>query len=187
MTKGKNVSVALKGMAIMAFTGKMNAQAFGPLPDDHPCYALIGLITSECARIEHFLDASIFEFTRLQAKMGTCITGQMVGMYPRYMALHQLAIECEAPKPIKTEITRQIEVSNKVAEKRNRAVHDAWMEDVSSGEPQQFRTRNKKSLEYGPQPVTIDNLKEDLAFIRLHLGRVMKLRGEIWELYRAKP
>lgn len=188
MAKGKNVSVALTGQAMIVLTGKVSAQAFRPLPDDHPVYALIGLITSECVRIEHFLDATIFEFASLSshARLGTCITGQMVGMYPRYMALHQLALERQAPKPIQSEIKKLIEASHDVATRRNRVIHDAWMEDVDSKEPHQFRTKAKKETAYGPQPAPIDKLREDLAFVRNHLDRVMKLRSEVWELYRLR-
>ena len=135
------------------------AQAFRPLPDDHPCFALIGLITSECARIEYFLDATIFEFAGLQsyAKRGACITGQMIGMHPRYQALYQLAIECDAPKPLRSEIERLHRLSNDIAQRRNRAVHDSWLGD-GLGDPYQFRTKTKKETEYGPSPVPLEKL-----------------------------
>ena len=113
--------------------------------------------------------------------------GQMVGMYPRYQALRQLALERGAPKPIIAEIERQAGVSNSIAEKRARAVHDAWMEDMFSNEPHQFRTKSKKVTDYGPQPMTIESLKNDLAAVRGHLERAMKLRSDIWELHRSKP
>ena len=194
--KTGDISVPLTGQTLKAslFVNentffRATVQSFQPLPDDHPCYALIGLIASECARIEHFLDATIFELLGLQseAKMGACVTGQMLGMYPRYMALHQLAIERGIPKPLQAEIKRLIETSNDVANRRNRAVHDAWMEDMQSKEPHQFRTKAKKEPAYGPHPSPLEKLQEDLAFVRIHLKRVMKLRSEIWELYRPTP
>lgn len=169
-------------------TVSATGMAFRPLPDDHPAYALVGLITSECARIEHFLDATIFEFVGLQshARLGASLTGQMIGMHPRYQALHQLALEREAPKPIRAEIGRLEQISNDIAKRRNRAVHDAWMEEMNSKEVAQFRTKTKKEPTYGPQAVLLDQLKDDLAFVRIHLDRVMKLRGDVWELYRQK-
>ena len=189
MAKGKNVTVSLTGVAMAVSIGTAHAQAFRPLPDEHSCYALIGLITSECARIEHFLDAAIFEMLGLQseARLGTCVTGQMVGMFPRYMALHQLAIEKGIPAPLQSEIKKLTEASSGVATRRNRAVHDAWMEEMHSKEPHQFRTKNKKDTAYGPQPSPIEKLQDDLAFVRNHLERVMRLRSDLWELYRQKP
>ena len=186
---GRDVTVQLEGVALVAFQGKAHLTAFRPLPDDHPCYALIGLIASECARVEHFLDAAIFDFVGLQSepRVGACIMGQMVGMYPRYQALRQLASERGAPKSIIAEIERQANVSNGIAEKRARAVHDAWMEDVFSNEPHQFRNKAKKVTDYGPIPMTIASLKEDLAAVRTHLERAMKLRSDIWELHRHQP
>lgn len=189
MAKGKNISVALTGQSLTVAQGRVNATSFVPLPDKHQCYRLIGLITSECARIEHFLDAAIFEFAGLQsnARTGACITGQMVGMYPRYQALHQLAAEHGAPKPIQTEIKHLERLSAGVAKLRNRAVHDAWMQDTNSKKPHQFRTKAKKDTSYGPQPVTVAQLKKDLAEVRVHLERVMKFRSDVWEHHRPTP
>jgi hypothetical protein len=191
MAKGKihEATGALVGQGASVSLGKVTVQTFQPLPDDHPAYGLIGLITSECARIEHFLDATIFEFAGLQsqARMGACITGQMIGMYPRYQALHQLALEAGAPAAIQKEIGRLEQTSNSVATRRNRAVHDAWMEEATTKEIAQFRTKTKKEPAYGPDIISLDTLKDDLAFIRQHLERVMKLRSDVWELYRQKP
>ena len=188
MAKEKSVTVQLTGHAMAIATGTAIAQVFRPLPDDHPAYGIIGLITSECARIEHFLDATIFEFIGLQsqARMGTCITGQMIGMFPRYKALHQLALETGAPETIQSEIKRLERTSNDVATKRNRAIHDAWMEEADSKELAQFRTKNKKDTDFGPTLVCLNALKADLAYVREHLKRVMKLRSDVWELYRPK-
>ena len=133
MAKAKNVSVAVIGQSVTAAQRVLSAQAFEPLLDDHPAYGLVGLITSECARVGHFLDATIFEFAGLQshAMMGACITGQMIDMHPRYQALHQLSLEADIPKAIRVEIGRLEELSHGVAKRRNRAVHDAWMEEAS--------------------------------------------------------
>lgn len=188
MVRDHNAEGALVGQGSTVSLGTVTAQVFSPLPDDHPAYRLVGLITSECARIEHFLDATIFEFLDMSsyARRGACVTGQMIGMHPRYQALHQLAAERDAPKPIRTEIGRLEQLSNDVAKRRNRAVHDAWMQEKYTAELAQFRTKAKKEPAYGPQPVLIDELKEDLAIVRKHLDRVMKLRGDVWELYRPK-
>lgn len=188
MAKGKNVTVALKGMGMSVSFGAVTLNVFRSLPDDHPAYGLIGLIASECARIEHFLDATIFQFVGLQsqARMGTCITGQMFGMFPRYQALHQLALETGAPAKIRTEISTLEQASNDVAKRRNRVIHDAWMEETDSKELAQFRTKNKKETAFGPTPVHLDALKADLAYVREHLKRVMKLNGDVWELYQPK-
>ena len=184
---GHDVTVQLTGHALTVSQGRATATAFRPLPDDHPCYSLVGLIVSECARVEHFLDAAIFDFIGLQsdAKLGACVMGQMVGMYPRYQALRHLALERGAPKSIITEIERQLAFSGNIADKRARAVHDAWMEDMFSKEPHQFRTKSKKVTDYGPHPMTIDSLKDDLAAVRKHLERAMKLRSDVWELHRT--
>lgn len=175
------------GMSLEPVTAVATAKVYGPLPDDHPCYALIGLITSECARIEFNLDTAIFALAVVRPETGTCITGQFFGMFPRYMALLQLSLDRGLPDSIHKEIEKQSRVANRVAELRNRAVHDAWWEDTYSHEPYQYRTKSKKDTDYGLSSVSVEKLQSDLAEIRKHLDRVMKLKTTISQHLHPKP
>ena len=159
-------------------------RVFSPLPEGHPCYALIGLIASEYARSENALDNIIFALGTVSSDVGSCITGQFVGMYPRYLALTQLSAVRHMPDDVIKEIRRQSEFSAKISEIRNRAIHDAWMSDKDTGETQQFRTKAKKIAHYGPQPVSIESLEEGLAQVRLHLERIYSLSRRISALLR---
>lgn len=162
-----------------------NATYFVPLPDDHECYRLVGLIAAEVARIEALIDTSIWELARVLPVTGACITGQMVGTYPRYLALYQLAMLCELQASIIKEIKRQMEVANSVSDRRNRAVHDPWYVEELTGEPHQFRGRTKKDPTFGPQPVGIAKLRDDLTFIRQHKERAQLLHNSIWTALRS--
>jgi hypothetical protein len=172
--------VEASGTAVGTSRAVATAQVFTPMPDDHPCYALVGLIAAETARIEQMLDGAIWDLAALMPVVGACITGQMVGAFPRYSALFQLAHLSELPAKILDEIKKQMGVSNEVAEKRNRAIHDPWYVEDETGEPHQYRGRTKKDLNFGPHPVSVDQLKDDLAFIRNHKERVRNLRNEIY-------
>lgn len=154
-------------------------QAFSPLPDDHPCYGLVGQITAETARIELNLDYIIWETVGLLPVAGACITGQMVGMYPRYLALFQLADLVDMPKPILEEINKQKGKSAGLADLRNRAVHDAWFAEESEGAPHQHKGRTKLDTRFGPHPVSVDMLRDDLGKLRRHNQRVIKLQNQI--------
>lgn len=105
-------------------------------------------------------------------------------MYPRYLALAQLSTARCMPDDVVKEIKRQSEVSSRISEIRNRAIHDAWMNDKDTGETQQFRTKAKKISHYGPQPVPVESLEAGLTQIRNHLERIYGLRRRISELLR---
>jgi hypothetical protein len=172
------VTAVGRAAGVSAVQGK--AQGFRPLPDDHPCYALVGLITAEQARIESMLDAIIWELAEFEPAMAACITGQMIGMFPRYNALFQLAHHRRLDPSIAKEINYQAGKAGELGDLRNRAVHDPWFEEFTAGGSYQHKSRNKKNLTFGLQPVTTEDLKKDLSRLRSHMERVMKLRQDVW-------
>lgn len=165
--------------------GEVTLRAFHPLPDDNPCYALIGLVAAEQARIEHMLDVTIWELGEIDPAVGACITGQMMGMYGRYFAMLQLASYRAVPAAMIKEITQLQNKSGSLADLRNRIIHDPWLEDTSTGGSYQFKSKAKRDTRYGPEPVTEADLKSTLASFRSHYGRVLKLRSDVWALMRA--
>jgi hypothetical protein len=188
MAKGKNVSVALKGLEMKLTGGVATITVFHPLPDDHPCYRLIGLIAAEAARIERLLDQTICYIAVIDLRVGACMTGQMIGPTPRFLALLQLALN----RGMSAEIIKRINtVRGHAGEKfelRNRAVHDSWIADKATGEPYQFRGKSKQNPDFGPQPFSENALKDALAELRKYRDEVNALVSDIWtELQPASP
>ena len=58
---------------------------------NHPVYRLVGRVVTEWAQLEHTLDLIIWEMAGLTYTMGSCITGQLSGHYPRFNAIQTLA------------------------------------------------------------------------------------------------
>lgn len=165
---------------------KAHMAVFSPLPDEHPCYSLVGQITAETARIELNLDHIIWEIAGVLQVVGACMTGQMVGMHPRYLALFQLADLAELPGKFLTEINKQKGYAGALADLRNRAVHDAWFVREGDGSPHQHKGRTKLDTRFGPHPVTVQMLQADLEKLRVHNQRVIKLQNEIRAWRAAK-
>jgi hypothetical protein len=162
-------------------------RAFKPLTDDHPCYALVGRIAAEQARIEHLLDGIIANLADLDEATAACVTGQMVGMFPRYSALFQLAHQCNMPPKIKEEVSNLRNRSGDIGEKRNRAVHDPWLEEIGSGSPYQHKGKAKANVAYGPAPVTELELLQTLSKLQSHRQRVFNLREAVWAATHPSP
>ena len=188
MTKGKNVTVALIGASVSADIGTINAQAFRPLPDDHPCYRLVGLVAAETARVEKLIDQSICNVADIDSKVGACLTGQMIGPTPRFNALQQLARNRGISDALLKRIKTTGGHSNKHFDRRNRAVHDPWLEDAQTGAAYQDRGKPKSDPSFGPTPVSEQELKNTLEEMRKYRSEVSDLVADIWvELNSSSP
>ena len=171
----------MKATAGIKFGVKAHATAFHPLPDDNPCYTQIGLIAAEGARIEHLLNQSIANAAGVDQKIAACFTGQMIGPGPRFSALLQLCTERGLP----TELLKRIKTisghAGEMFERRNRAVHDAWLEEVGAGTSHQFLGKPKQKTDFGVKPKTEQELKNDLTEFRKHREEVIDLVSDVWK------
>ena len=177
---GHAVTVELTGLAIAVSSGTAFAQVFQPLPDDNPCYQIVGLIAAETARIERLLDQSICNIGEMDLKVGACLTGQMIGPIPRFNALHQLASNRGISKPILDRIKKTRGHASTHFDRRNRAVHDPWLEDKATGATHQDRGKPKNNPAFGPTPVSEQEMKDTLQELRKYRSEVTDLVADIW-------
>jgi len=183
MSKQKGKIVEAKGK-IFAFSGaKAHLRALVALPDDHECYPLVGLIAAESARIEELLDQEIADLADLQFPVAACLTGQMIGPNPRFTALRQLAVQRGMDESLIKRIKTLSGNAGPIFDKRNRVVHDPWVEDRASKETFQKRTKPRASPDYGFKPVGISDLKAILGELRKFEDKVREL---VADLYHAK-
>lgn len=180
MAKGKNVSVQLTGLAVAVSGGSAVMMALRPLRDDHPCYHLVGQIAAQTARIERMLDQSICAIAEIDLKVGASITGQMIGPTPRFNALHQLASNRAMSLAILKRIKATSGRANIHFERRNRAVHDPWLEDSTTGVSYQDRGKPKSQPDFGPMPVSDKELKDTLLELKKYREEVTDLVSDIW-------
>jgi hypothetical protein len=159
-------------------------RAFEPLPDEHPCYQLIGLIAAEGARIEHLLNQAIANAAGLGLQYGACFTGQMIGPAPRFNALYLLCLEREVSADLLKRIKTVSGHAGAMFELRNRAVHDSWLVEVGEGTSHQFIGKPKHRPDFGVTPKSEQQLKDDLIEMRKHRDEVLDLVSDIWRALR---
>ena len=59
----------------------------GPLPEDHPFYALVGRVASEWAHLEHIIDLTIWKLLDVDDRLGACLTAQYPGVGHRLVTM----------------------------------------------------------------------------------------------------
>ena len=179
MAKGKIVPVVATATAIGVSQGRLHAQVFRPLREDHPCYQLVGQIAAETARIERLIDQSICNVAEIDLRVGAGITGQMIGPAPRFNALRQLAVNRGMSDAILKRINTTSGHASIHFDRRNRAVHDPWLEDTT-GATHQDRSKPKSDPAFGPTPVSQQELSDMLGELSKYRSEVRNLVADIW-------
>ena len=162
-------------MATQAALGRLDVA----LPADHPAYASIGRVTAEWARLEHLLDAIIWEMAGVRHETGPCITGQMVGHAPRFNAIGALGLLCGLNASLLKEIEKTNHSLYELAKERNRVVHDAWYIDPATGQISQFRSVLPKKINFGPVDVNDQYTEELVARINKKCEIVSGIRSKM--------
>lgn len=157
------------------------------LPDNHPCYAMVGLIAAESARIEHMLDMCIGTLLGTGIITAACVTGQLFGPNPRFNAIVQLCRHRNLPETIIRQVNTLSGRCMGEFEKRNRAVHDPWWEVEETEQSFQFRNKPKKDRAFGFHPVSEQNLRENLAELRKIRAQVVTLAFDIFDAMPSTP
>jgi hypothetical protein len=120
-----------------------------PLPVEHPFYALIGRVTSEWSHLEHALDQIIWGLSGISPHLGACITGQIMGATPRFLAIIALATAKGVDEAKIKKVRELMHRTFDVQEDRNRIIHDPWYLELQTGAAGQFKSMPKKDLRYG--------------------------------------
>ena len=144
------------------------------LPPDHPFYALVGRVASEWSHLEHILDETIWSLLQAQRELIACVTSQILGVGQRCNAIDLLArtrgIGDEFRKPF-----RQLKQDSfSVGDWRNRIVHDAWLFEIISGKPAQFRAMPTVDPRFGAQEISEEEISETLGKIHSLQSRAIE-------------
>jgi hypothetical protein len=154
-------------------------QLFKKPPKDHPLYAAVGRVAAEWAELEHRLDEIIWRLSGTTSPLASCITGQMIGHFPRFNTIIALvSLNRGSPELIKLIKAQQGKVSD-LAESRARRVHDAWYVDLDTGEPHQFQSMPRKELTFGHQPQATSDMEDLVRKIAQRIEAVGKLNEAI--------
>jgi hypothetical protein len=149
-----------------------------PLPESHPFYALVGRVAAEWAEIEHILDLIIWDLSGVDRKLGSCITGQLLGQYGRFNAVHALAAAKGFEQGTLNRIEHLRNTAGNLATRRNRFVHDAW-HTTGGGQASQFKSFSAKDGKFGFHDVSSDYAVETIRLIQEKAAEVSQLRLEL--------
>jgi hypothetical protein len=157
--------------------GQPTLSVYGPLPEDHQLYALVGRVASEWAHIEHILDLTIWKLAEIPNARGACITSQILGINPRCKAIASLGANRLSPNLLK-EFRKLANDSFVVSDLRARIVHDPWYMEVS-GKTAQFKAMPVSDPRYGIQDVSDSEINDTITKIKALQARASGLRSNV--------
>lgn len=152
------------------------------LPDDHQFYALIGRVAAEWAHLEHVLDLTIWDLVRDPNIVASCLTGQMMGITPRFKAIFALTdyhgISQELTGKYKTLRNQLFQLNDE----RNRYIHDAWFyltDDKTIAEVGQFKSYSPQTSKLGFDEIPEAKISKFLHKVRGQSNTAIILRAEL--------
>ena len=135
------------------------------LPEDHPFYALVGRVASEWSHLEHILDETIWDLLRADKALAACVTSQLLAVGQRCNAIDLLGRARGISDNFRRPYRQLRQDAFSVADRRNRIVHDAWLFEMVSGKPHQFRAMPVADPKFGPQEISEDEISDTLSKI----------------------
>lgn len=165
--------------SLNAFLGeiaiKSHVLIFYKPPPEHPIYSAVGRVAAEWALLEHRLDEIIWQLIGCDNSHAACLTSQMIGHFPRFNTIIALLSARQLPQELTDLIKKESGRVSELAEKRARAVHDAWYISSEDGGTHQFRSRPRGGLEFGIKQNEVDNLDSLTKQITARIDSINKL------------
>lgn len=142
-------------------------------------FALIGRVMGEWGQFEHILDLIIWDLARHDQVALSCITSQLMGPRPRFLAILALLKHRAAPKSLSDEATELSNRSNGPNDERNRFAHDAWFMEEGTKMVGRFKKMPKDDLAFGIGPDDATRAEAVIARIKRRQAAAWKLRNRI--------
>jgi hypothetical protein len=150
-------------------------------------HALVGRVAAEWSQVEHFLDIAIWRLAKVDDVTGACMTAQIIGSFPRLMAIKALCIHRKVDGKISDQVKNLSQKMKGSQDRRNRILHDAWyvMEtDGVESETQQFKSMARDEWLFGFHEVDEAYVNETLEKIGRRLTEASTLAGAIIDAMR---
>jgi hypothetical protein len=142
-------------------------------------YAAMGRVVDAWADLEFEIDQFIWRLLRTPQALAACVTSQIISIYPRMQALISLAgLYIIDEKLIKELNSFSGEVS-KLAEKRNRIIHDKLFIQIETTKFMRFQITAKKTLYFPPKEEQITDLNNFITTVKNTKLQFVNIRGRI--------
>ncbi len=149
----------------------------------------VGLICAVWAKLELAVDSTTWLLAGLNhnVAIGACITAQFTSIHQKLRALIALSRLHGISEPTITKLNQFRGHVGDTAEKRNRAVHDAWVgiPKDDSIEMHQWNLGIGKDVDKMERPVPIEKLYDIISRIEDHDEEFRKIRIDLFAEFRA--
>ena len=153
-----------------------------PIPTPPPSQAeYVGNVCNSWAGLELAIDGVTWLIADVHSRVGACITTQFISIHPKIKALIALCRFRGVDDKLIKRLNAFHQSLYSTAEKRNRAVHDAWMPEVSPGRVQlvQWDLGMGKDVSDFTRPAPISELIELNQEINKRISAFMKIREDL--------
>jgi hypothetical protein len=132
------------------------------------------------AMLEYYINNSIWALADIEPAIGACMTSQMYTMNSRLSALLALLKFRRVNQKIIDKVNKFAANVRDAQEARNRIAHDMWLIDrANPGTMGKLRITADKTLNFDISPVSIEELKNDVAKISARRLEFSEIRDQI--------
>lgn len=149
-------------------------------------YAAMGSVAAEWAWLELWIDFKTLELAKIPLEVGLCITAQVSGSARKLDAYIALARQLGAKQTVR-DLTIFAQAMTKLAERRNRIVHDAWVIDKDSHTAVRLEATARKVLQFRTVIVETKDIKSLSAEITAHLNKFDEIHSLVISELSTSP
>lgn len=186
-TGGVSTIVSSSATATVLFGGEFlryNPTQIQKPAEDHKIYSLVGRVCSEWAHLEHILDETIWDLAEINPERGACITAQLIGHRPRRLTIIALTAHLKLERNTGKVEAFMNKLSN-LAEDRNRIVHDPWYQYTGTDKTGQFRSMDRRELEFGIKEIDLTMIEATISAIQTMAQDYTQLKSQIFAELKA--
>lgn len=137
----------------------------------------LGRVVVAWARLEFEISFGIWSLAKVDAKIGACLTTQIMGagrLLDSYIALAKL-------RPVPAKIVARLhslqQRTHILSERRNRLIHDSWSFDPPGGVRHEMRVKGKLSFEAKAEPA--GDIEAVAVEIEQHTIKFQEIAAEV--------
>jgi hypothetical protein len=143
-------------------------------------FTAVGVVACEWAGFELILDQSIIEMGRIPEDSGMCLTSQIAGP-ARKLDAYIALVRLRGGVAFLKELEAFAKDTTALSERRNRVVHDPWLQFTEGGVASRLETTARRILRHRFVETTRGELVRLCDDIASHANRFCQLHSRILE------